>query len=137
MLSRARPVLNRTGEPRKRKEMETGPIPPGKAKGVAATAGVGPSNQILAGYLAHEFLTKGTLLGEEWDAARPELAATLPAPKRPNQTRPGSAKPKPNGYKPPPPASSYADVAQLLKGDGAHIPEVVNPTQLGQWLIKM
>lgn len=116
--------------------MEARPVPPTKGKAAAAaSAGLGSSNQILAGYLAHEFLTKGTLIGEKWDAAGSELAALLPEQKRPNQNRPGSTKPKPNVYKPPP-ARSYADVAQLLKGDGAHIAEVVNPTQLGQWLIK-
>nr|CAN73283.1 hypothetical protein VITISV_041609 [Vitis vinifera] len=34
-------------------------------------------NQLLAGYLAHEFLTKGTLLGEKWD---PDRADAAPVP---------------------------------------------------------
>ncbi|KAI6694104.1 hypothetical protein NL676_021814 [Syzygium grande] len=30
--------------------------------------------------------------------------------------------------------ASYADVAGILKSDGAHIPGIVNPTQLARWI---
>lgn len=75
-------------------------------------------NKLLAGYLAHEFLRCGTLLGErrlepprlkEKDPA----AATAPAPE---------------------PSRRYAEVSRLLMAGGARIPGVVNPSQLGHWL---
>lgn len=85
------------------------------------------SNRLLAGYMAHEFLTKGTLFGQKFDPARAEAVPVSAAePKRKSgQTgfEPGM---KPN--------RSYADVAQLLKADGAHIPGIVNPTQLARWI---
>ncbi|OMO87794.1 hypothetical protein COLO4_20570 [Corchorus olitorius] len=33
------------------------------------------SNQLLAGYLAHEFLTRGTLFGQAWDPTRAQPTA--------------------------------------------------------------
>ncbi|CAA2989621.1 embryo sac development arrest [Olea europaea subsp. europaea] len=33
-----------------------------------------------------------------------------------------------------PKPQSYAEVASLLKGDGAHIPGILNPTQLAGWI---
>ncbi|XP_072967977.1 uncharacterized protein [Typha angustifolia] len=77
----------------------------------AASPATDCGNRLLAGYLAHEFLTCGTLLGRPLDRSRPAVKA-------------GSVKePLP-----------YADVAYLLRGGGAHIPGVVNPTQLARWL---
>ncbi|MBA0764828.1 hypothetical protein Gotri_014113 [Gossypium trilobum] len=38
---------------------------------------------------------------------------------------------EPNGKKECP---SYAEVASVLKGGGAHIPGIVNPTQLARWI---
>ncbi|XP_034691701.1 uncharacterized protein LOC117918861 [Vitis riparia] len=72
-------------------------------------------NQLLAGYLAHEFLTKGTLLGEKWEPDRADAA-------------PGRAEPSAEAY------TRYVEVADLLKRDGAHLPGIVNPTQLGRFL---
>lgn len=69
-----------------------------------------PSNRILAGYMAHEYLTRGTLFGQKFDPARAEAVPLAAAdPKR----KPGSEQPEPAK-----PSRSYADVAQLLKADG-------------------
>lgn len=81
-------------------------------------------NQLLAGYLAHEFLTKGTLVCQRWDLAP---AVAEPVARKPTVKRAADrAKPAPMG--------SYADVAQLVKTEGAYVPGVVNPAQLAGWL---
>uniref|UniRef100_A0A7C9D967 Embryo sac development arrest 6 n=1 Tax=Opuntia streptacantha TaxID=393608 RepID=A0A7C9D967_OPUST len=88
------------------------------------------SNRILAGYMAYEFLTRGTLFGQRFDPARAEavpLAAAEPK-RKPCQTGPEPKRPKVE------PNRSYTEVAQLLMGDGAHIPGIVNPTQLSRWI---
>ncbi|KAL3828267.1 hypothetical protein ACJIZ3_017069 [Penstemon smallii] len=85
------------------------------------------SNRLLAGYMAYEFLTNGTLLGQKYDPAR---AATLPAESKRNRSQ-SSNEAEPSGKSKP---QSYAEVANLLKSDGAHIPGVVNPTQLARWI---
>ncbi|KAL2921292.1 Ceramide glucosyltransferase 3 [Bienertia sinuspersici] len=85
------------------------------------------SNRLLAGYMAHEFLTKGTLFGQKFDPARAEALPVSAAEQK--------RKPTQTGFEPGlKPNRSYADVAQLLKGDGAHIPGIVNPTQLARWI---
>ncbi|TVU29181.1 hypothetical protein EJB05_20738, partial [Eragrostis curvula] len=93
------------------------PPPPGAAKGAAG-------NKLLAGYLAHEFLRFGTLLGErrlEPPPTRKEKeAAAAPAASC------ASAAPAPG--------TRYAEVSRLLMAGGARIPGVVNPSQLGGWL---
>lgn len=81
------------------------------------------SNRLLAGYMAYEFLTRGTLFGQKFDPARAE-AVPLAAKKPGSERLPEPAKPN----------RSYAEVAQLLKTDGAHIPGIVNPTQLAKWI---
>lgn len=78
----------------------------------------GGSSKLLAGYLAHEFLKFGTLLGE-----RP------PAPGRKE-----TATPRPAPAPAPEPARRYAEASMLLMAGGTRIPGVVNPTQLGRWL---
>ncbi|XP_047077675.1 branchpoint-bridging protein-like [Lolium rigidum] len=78
----------------------------------------GATSKLLAGYLAHEFLRFGTLLGE-----RP------PAPARKGYS--AAARPAPALD----PARRYAEASTLLMvAGGPHIPGVVNPTQLGRWL---
>lgn len=79
-------------------------------------------NQLLAGYLAHEFLTKGTLMGQRWGPAR-AVAETM---MKRGAAAADRAKPAPMG--------SYADVAQLVKAEGAYVPGVVNPAELAGWL---
>ncbi|XP_019053900.1 PREDICTED: uncharacterized protein LOC104600932 [Nelumbo nucifera] len=106
------------------------------------------ANKLLAGYLAQEFLTKGTLLGQKWDPARFEAAPIISTvaieSRKPNHhhraaatTTAGEAvaEPKPTtatrkAAKHP----SYDDVARLLKADGTHIAGIVNPKQLSEWL---
>uniref|UniRef100_A0A7N0ZVK1 Uncharacterized protein n=1 Tax=Kalanchoe fedtschenkoi TaxID=63787 RepID=A0A7N0ZVK1_KALFE len=81
------------------------------------------NNMLLAGYLAHEFLTKGTIMGEKFDSAR--ATATPPGPTK-RSSRPTEPSRKAD--------ERYAEVASLLKTDGAHIPGIVNPTQLASYL---
>lgn len=95
------------------------PLPrPGAAGPHAVGVGVGVGgNKLLAGYLAHEFLRCGTLLGERRleplgrKEKEPALAAPAPEPSR-----------------------RYAEVSRLLMAGGARIPGIVNPSQLGRWL---
>ncbi|KAG9136400.1 hypothetical protein Leryth_021803 [Lithospermum erythrorhizon] len=83
------------------------------------------SNQLLGGYMAHEFLTKGTLFGQKFDPARAEaVPVKLPQPRRNTKPR---MKAKPD-------RETYIQVATLLKKDGVHIPNIFNPTQLACWI---
>nr|KAJ0202960.1 hypothetical protein LSAT_V11C500295040 [Lactuca sativa] len=103
-------------------------------------------NKLLAGYLAHEFLTKGTLFGQPWDPARGgsmPVSATAhsvdlrkpmrqPSFNHKGKTAEPEPKPKPGEKRK---FESYAELSALLKGkNGAHIPGIVNPTQLAQFL---
>ncbi|KAI3848701.1 hypothetical protein MKX03_025075 [Papaver bracteatum] len=140
---------------RKRKERDTSisavmannkptePTPPSSSKPLPASAASKDNNWLLAGYLAHEFLTSGTLLGQKWDPARAEANPITPRNSNPNNIRGG--RPTTAGVgaagsetKPVRPQqkihSSYPDVSKLLKSEGAHIEGVVNPTQLAKWL---
>ncbi|KAF5203533.1 embryo sac development arrest protein [Thalictrum thalictroides] len=85
-------------------------------------------NRLLAGYMASEFLTKGTLFGQQYDPARAEAAPVSAKSKA--EKKDG----KNNCTKPTVKHQSYADVANMLKSDGTHIPGIVNPTQLARWL---
>ncbi|XP_050251798.1 uncharacterized protein LOC126698536 [Quercus robur] len=103
------------------------------------------SNRILAGYLAHEFLTRGTLFGQQWD------------PTSTNQNEAVSKKaeeekiPKPSGeaegqveeeegddqqQRQQQEKERYVELANLLKTGGAHLAGIVNPTQLTHFLHK-
>ncbi|KAA0039884.1 uncharacterized protein E6C27_scaffold122G001610 [Cucumis melo var. makuwa] len=100
------------------------------------------SKQLLAGYLAHEFLTKGTLFGQTWDnnpdpaaanaIAMPSsscyyyysLTTTEAQEKRQAQAELHHHK----NYQ------SYVEVANLLKHSGSHLQGIVNPTQLARLL---
>jgi hypothetical protein len=86
------------------------------------------SNRLLAGYMAYEFLTMGTLFGQKFDPARASaepLASSSAEWKRSKpEAEPGVKKEH----------QSYAEVASVLKTDGAHIPGIVNPTQLARWI---
>ncbi|XP_058101512.1 uncharacterized protein LOC131245814 [Magnolia sinica] len=128
MSSNPHRVLTPVGASRKRKERDALDAP--KASTSAAQAEPPPDNRLLAGYLAHEFLTKGTIFGQRWDPAGAEQATSLVADsKKPNPT---SARPDPKATSPK--RRAYADVAHLLKTDGTHIPGVLNPSQLTRWL---
>ncbi|KAM1087229.1 hypothetical protein ACFX2H_012739 [Malus domestica] len=105
----------------------TAPKPPSKT-----TASPLSANWLLAGHMAYEYLTKGTLFGQKFDPALAEavpLAASFSA--EPRKGKPAeSGKGSGTGAA----QESYAEVASLLKTDGAHIPGIVNPTQLAKWI---
>ncbi|KAK1426765.1 hypothetical protein QVD17_15445 [Tagetes erecta] len=87
-------------------------------------------NKLLAGYLAHEFLTKGTLFGQPWDPAR-SMAHTADV-RKPVSQKLKPAEPKLGEKRK---LESYADVSGVFMGkNGAHIPGIVNPTQLTRFL---
>ncbi|EPS69155.1 hypothetical protein M569_05612, partial [Genlisea aurea] len=84
------------------------------------------SNRLLAGFMAHEFLTKGTLLGQKFDKARAEAVPVAELKKLKqsrNHRQPATAKPH-----------VYPEVAHVLKSNEVHIPGIVNPTQLARWI---
>lgn len=93
------------------------------------------SNRLLAGYMAYEFLAKGTLLGQKFDPVRAEaVPVNSPDSKRNRQSQclgQPSREAEPSEKSKP---QSYPEVANLLKSDGAHIPGVVNPTELARWI---
>jgi hypothetical protein len=119
------------GASRKRKERES--KKPSADPAAAPTPALKPgeplsSNRLLAGYMAYEFLTKRTLFGQEFD---PDRASAEP---------PASSSAESKRSKPEAELSvkkehhSYAEVASVLKTDGAYIPGIVNPTQLARWI---
>ncbi|PWA73857.1 hypothetical protein CTI12_AA257410 [Artemisia annua] len=111
-------------------------------------------NMLLAGYLAHEFLSKGTLFGELYDPTRdmaePAYSAassfsyrTMRQPSHGSaskETRKTSVEARlesiENKYQPEPQLTKnqrYVEVSELLK-IGGHIPGIVNPSQLARFL---
>lgn len=105
------------------------------------------NNQLLAGYLAHELLTKGTLFGEPYDPARAEAVplSQPPTPGSGSSSSSSSARGKPISEKRKAEPSGkddkqtekhqrYLELAELLKEDGAHLPGIVNPTQLARFI---
>ncbi|KAI3682639.1 hypothetical protein L1987_82756 [Smallanthus sonchifolius] len=105
------------------------------------TARVPSDNKLLAGYLAHEFLSQGTLFGQPWDPARadavPVSAAAHSADFRKPVKQIVSQKGKPAEPKPGDKRKfeSYTQMSGLLMGkNGIHIPGIVNPTQLTRFL---
>ncbi|WCJ24084.1 embryo sac development arrest 6 [Euphorbia peplus] len=119
------------GSTRKRKEREAfysaqlGAKPILKAD---ESSSVHPSNQLLAGYMAYEYLTKGTLFGQKFEPGRVESVpiAIGGGWMEPKRGKPGAEKKKEH--------KSYDEVASILKTDGAHLPGIVNPTQLARWI---
>jgi mono/diheme cytochrome c family protein len=94
---------------RKRKDRDAA----GPPEAAAAPGGDG-GNLLLAGLLAHEFLSSGTVLGERRGPGRgPEAPAAA-------ATGGGGAR--------------YEAVAALVLGGGARVPGVVNPAQLAAWV---
>jgi len=119
-LEAARAALGKRKE--RERELQAAQAPaPAKAEPGNKPAPAGPAggnNKLLAGHLAHEFLAHGTLLGRRIEPGR---AGPAPAP-------------APAARAEPDPKRRYAEVSWLLMTSGAHIPGVVNPTQLGRWL---
>ncbi|KAK7245342.1 hypothetical protein RIF29_40182 [Crotalaria pallida] len=68
----------------------------------------GKNHHLLAGYLAHEYLTKRTLMGRRWD----QLPSQRVEPKQEEKVL------------------KYMEIAHLLKTDGSEMDGIVNPTQL-------
>ncbi|KAL2470524.1 hypothetical protein Adt_38660 [Abeliophyllum distichum] len=94
------------------------------------------NNTLLAGYLAHEFLKKGTLFGQPWDPARaeafPQSAASINQKPSPSQIM--GSEPQGKAEKEDENDQRYVEVSHLLKSDGAHISGVFNPTQLARFI---
>ncbi|XP_009398859.2 uncharacterized protein LOC103983362 [Musa acuminata AAA Group] len=122
MSSHVRAADATIGAGRKRKDRDQSDFPRAESPAWSDRSRPAPArdNRLLAGCLAHEFLTRGTLLGKRWDANGSEPNNKFAGP-----ILSGS------GAEPP---SSYAEVSYLLKAEGARIPGVVNPSQLARWL---
>lgn len=95
----------------------------------AVVAEPASSNQLLAGYLAHEFLNKGTLFGEQWNPARAQ-AGPYPAQSTESRKTKPSHDIEPSDHK----RRRYEEVANTLRADGTHLPGIVNPSQLARFL---
>ncbi|ERN18901.1 hypothetical protein AMTR_s00067p00165630 [Amborella trichopoda] len=80
-----------------------------------------PANRILAYYLAHEFLSHGSLFGLTWSRAAGSSLADLDEPRYSTRSSPRSRE-------------IYADVASIVKSEDVHLPGIVNPIQLSHWL---
>ncbi|CAI9779359.1 unnamed protein product [Fraxinus pennsylvanica] len=91
------------------------------------------NNTLLAGYLAHEFLTKSTLFGQPWDPA-PAEAVPLSINQKPSPNQKMENEPQAKAEKEDENYLRYMEVSHLLKSDGAHIPGVFNPTQFTRFL---
>lgn len=89
----------------------------------SATAEQAGSNQLLAGYLAHEYLNKGTLFGEKWNPARSESIAEGRKNKQSHGKEPSDNKRR-----------RYVEVADILRAEGSFMPGIVNPSQLARSL---
>lgn len=102
-------------------------VAPPTSTAVAAVAEPAGSNQLLAGYLAHEFLNKGTLFGEQWNPARAHAGPFPAQSAEPRKTKPShDIEPSDNKRR------RYVEVANILRVDGAHLPGIVNPSQLAR-----
>ncbi|KAK7356641.1 hypothetical protein VNO80_15916 [Phaseolus coccineus] len=100
----------------------------GKHGEVDKAGEAGPSNGLLAGYLAHEFLTKGTLLGRRIEL---DLSASSSVDQKRSQLKSQAVEVKPSAVKE---HGSYQEVSSLLKINGTYINGIVNPTQLSNWI---
>ncbi|OMO95269.1 hypothetical protein CCACVL1_05462 [Corchorus capsularis] len=123
------------GISRKRKEREafysfkqSTPVQTSVYAGPRSTPPPNCSNRLLAGYMAHEFLTRGTLFGQKFDPARAEAIPLIGSLGESRKAKPGT---EPYLKKE---GQGYAEVASILKDDGTHIPGIVNPTQLARWI---
>ncbi|XP_057440509.1 uncharacterized protein LOC130732489 [Lotus japonicus] len=95
------------------------------------------SNQLLAGYLAHEFLTRGTLLGKKFEPDSTQANSDLLSSDQPTRSQVNSEVATSTSTVDPPQRTTieiYNELAVLMKGDGIHIKGIVNPTQLYEWI---
>ena len=124
--------------PAKRSPLAPAP-PPSRRATVAASTAITTSkgmevtssnNKLLAGYMAHEFLTKGTLLGQKFDNSVKN--------QNQNQNQNQSAIELETEKWRKGKESSYKEITSLMMmksdGGGIHIPGIVNPTQLDRWI---
>lgn len=105
-------------------------IPPPTTTTVVAVAEPGCSSQLLAGYLAHEFLNKGTLFGEIWNPARAQAGPYMAQSSEVRKNKPSHDIEPSDHHK----RRRYVEVANILRVDGAHLPGIVNPSQLARFL---
>lgn len=99
---------------------------------IAAAEPVGSNQLMLAGYLSHEFLTNGTLFGEQWNPARAQASPFSAQSVEPKKMKPShNIEPTEESE---PKRKRYVEVANLLRSDGAHLPGIVNPAQLARFL---
>ncbi|KAG2267390.1 hypothetical protein Bca52824_061945 [Brassica carinata] len=96
-------------------------------KALIAAEPVGSNQLMLAGYLSHEFLTSGTLFGEQWNPARAQACPPEPKKVKPNHAVEPVEESEPKRKR-------YMEVANLVRSDGAHMPGIVNPAQLARFL---
>ncbi|PON37721.1 embryo sac development arrest protein [Parasponia andersonii] len=144
MSYNSRRILTPGAASRKRKEREafyslkssTPPLPPSASAQAAAKKPAVPkadepasSNRLLACYMAYEFLTNGTLFGQKFDPARAEAVPVGGSSSAESRKPKLEAEPIVRKEH-----QSYSEVASILKTDGAHIPGIVNPTQLARWI---
>ncbi|CAN8247880.1 unnamed protein product [Cochlearia groenlandica] len=87
------------------------------------------SNHLIAGYLAQEFLTKGTLFGEQWNPARAQAGPFTAQITEPRKDKPDHEI-EPSEHK----RRRYVEVANILRVEGTHLPGIVNPSQLARFL---
>ncbi|KAF5752407.1 putative Embryo sac development arrest 6 [Tripterygium wilfordii] len=110
------------------------PAPPAGSKAVVEPM---CSNRLLAGYMAYEFLTKGTLFGKKFVVPPRREAVAVPVRiggsaelkrvKREAELGGGKKEKEKEEER------RYDEVASIMKSDGVHIPGIVNPTQLARW----
>ncbi|GAB4847864.1 hypothetical protein Ancab_026924 [Ancistrocladus abbreviatus] len=85
------------------------------------------NSKLLGGYLAHEYLTIGTLFGEAYGTAAHAHAEVVKyvseGPKLVKQIEEEERK-----YK------AYMEVANLLKVERTHVPGIVNPSHRAKYL---
>ncbi|KAL1342025.1 hypothetical protein HN51_028618 [Arachis hypogaea] len=94
------------------------------------------TNRLLAGYLAHEFLTRGTLFGQKYEPESGEISAVVDPKKSQPKQLVQAAEPSRDlvRKKVQKEQDSYGEVASIMKTDGIHIKGIVNPTQLSRWI---
>ncbi|KAG6509982.1 uncharacterized protein LOC121977424 [Zingiber officinale] len=114
MLSEPEKKLGSAGKRKGRDQGEAQSVAETKrARAEIEATAQGKDNRLLAGFLAHEFLSAGTLLGRRWDPSKGAFEQGIL----------------------PPASGAYSQASYLLlKAEGTHIPGVVNPSQLARWL---
>ncbi|XP_065876801.1 uncharacterized protein [Euphorbia lathyris] len=105
------------------------PVAPPQAKKIRSEPEPASSNQLLAGYLAHEYINKGTLFGQPWDPTKPQAAESNKRIKVSQSQKSRETEPSKVNYE------RYVEVSNLLmREEGAHVAGVYNPSQLARFL---